>query len=163
LERTGEMDAITLAEHFERAGDARDALTWCGKAARQALEGNDLAGALDFAERAIQWAITCEAPPVMRGEMLLVPAIAWRWRSDHAPAGRRVGEAADVVVRGSTAWFRAVSEAMVGSARRGLRDGVLRWAREARGADSSDSDAQLLCLCRSVMPLISVDELSDAE
>ncbi|EYF01540.1 Hypothetical protein CAP_7980 [Chondromyces apiculatus DSM 436] len=53
LEKVGEVDALGLAEHFERGGSPGQAVRFYREAAEQALEGNDLGAALARAERGL--------------------------------------------------------------------------------------------------------------
>jgi tetratricopeptide (TPR) repeat protein len=53
LEERGERDALLLAEHFDRAGDTRDAARCYADAARQAFDKNDFEAALSRADRAL--------------------------------------------------------------------------------------------------------------
>ena len=54
LDRGAAIDAVVLAEHFERGDDPQRASGWYQRAAEQALEGDDLATAIDCAERAVK-------------------------------------------------------------------------------------------------------------
>ncbi len=53
LERSGERDAIVLADHFERGNETARAMHWLRVAANQALETNDLVAAISRAERGV--------------------------------------------------------------------------------------------------------------
>ncbi|HTR52901.1 MAG TPA: protein kinase, partial [Kofleriaceae bacterium] len=45
-QRGGEIDAVALAEHFERGGEPARSVAWYRRAAEHALESNDLASAI---------------------------------------------------------------------------------------------------------------------
>jgi eukaryotic-like serine/threonine-protein kinase len=99
LEQAGELDAITLAEHFDRGGEPGRGVRWLLRSAEQALEGGDLAAAIACAERGARYrdrgsrlvdgeldvAAAAEArtnSDDMLGALRLVQAEAHRWRGE---------------------------------------------------------------------------------
>jgi tetratricopeptide (TPR) repeat protein len=54
LERRGDHNALVLVEHFERGGLPARAAGHCERAAAQALDANDLAGAVDLVARGVR-------------------------------------------------------------------------------------------------------------
>src|SRR5213075_228145 len=80
LERMDERDAMMLAEHFERGAAKERALRWYPRATEQALEGNDLEGALARAERGI----ACGAEGAELGTLRSFQAEARNWRGENA-------------------------------------------------------------------------------
>ena len=116
LERTGEIEAIGLAEHFERGGEPERARRWYLRAAEQALGGNDLVAVISRSERGVQNGAAGEELGVIR----LLQAEALRWRGEHAEAQSRAVEAMRWLPKGSPRWFSAAGEIALGSARLGI-------------------------------------------
>src|SRR5581483_2603191 len=54
LESQGDARPLVLAEHFERGGKSYRAAKWLARAARQAIEGNDFAQAIECARRGLR-------------------------------------------------------------------------------------------------------------
>jgi eukaryotic-like serine/threonine-protein kinase len=117
LEKTGERDAMVLAEHWERGNEPGRAVLFYLRAAEQALEGNDLELAISRAERGIQEG----AQGSVLGSLLLVQLEAYHWRGEsEAEAAERCALRAIVVLpEKSAAWFTASGEAAAGACRRG--------------------------------------------
>jgi tetratricopeptide (TPR) repeat protein len=121
LQRMGERDAMTLVEHFER-GDARArALPWYPRATEQALEGNDLEGALTRAERGIAGGATGKDLGLLRG----LQAEARNWRGENAEALALASDAMALLPRGEAPWFAAAREAIITAHKVGRRDEVV--------------------------------------
>jgi tetratricopeptide (TPR) repeat protein len=118
LEAAGEGAASVLAEHAERGGERARAAVWSRRAAEQAFEGNDLALALSWAERALACAAgEASLDEVWRGEVHLLLARTSLWRGQ-AREGMRSGlEAMRRLPRGSASWYRAVAEVALASGR----------------------------------------------
>jgi tetratricopeptide (TPR) repeat protein len=104
LERHGETDPLVLAQHFERGGARERAVIGYRDAAELALKGNDLAGAILRAERAIALGASGEA----LGELSLICAQARRWRGENAEAERWAVAAVDALPAGGERWCSAV-------------------------------------------------------
>ena len=83
LERSGERDPVTLAEHFRLAGELPRAVSWYERAAALALK-SDHQGAIHHAERAIE----CGAAGSMLGRLRLIQAEAHNWRGEHSQAAQ---------------------------------------------------------------------------
>jgi len=155
LERAGETDALVLAEHYERGRDPGRAARWLGLAAEQALEGDDLAGAVARAERALAMA----EDDATRGPVLVTLCDALRWRGDYEAAFARAEEAARAVAEGSRAWFRALGVIFAAALRlRRLLDGEA-WRQRAMDAMADDDAAgsHVVALCRAAT-LVLADE-----
>ncbi len=103
LERSGEAEPMVLAEHFERGGEPARALGWFQRAAQQSLEGNDLAAAVERAERAVARGAVGETLGALRA----LQAEAECWRGRFADAARHAGEAMDRLPHGGPAWASA--------------------------------------------------------
>jgi hypothetical protein len=96
LERMEERDAMVLAEHFERGAAKDRALRWYPRATEQALEGNDLEGALVRAERGI----ACGAKGAEFGLLRTFQAEARNWRGENAEAFQLANEAMGLLPKG---------------------------------------------------------------
>jgi tetratricopeptide (TPR) repeat protein len=106
LELAGELDAMVLAEHFERAGDAR-AIEHFLRAAEHALAACDFAGAAARAQRGIR----CNAQREALGSLRLVEAEALKWAGEFARAASPALDALALLPPGSLRWFAAACEA----------------------------------------------------
>jgi tetratricopeptide (TPR) repeat protein len=78
LERVGETAAIVIADHFAKGGDAPRAVSAYLRASEQALESNDLAGAIERAERGVELGAVGET----LGALRCVQAQAHQWRGE---------------------------------------------------------------------------------
>ncbi|MDB4946299.1 MAG: Adenylate cyclase [Labilithrix sp.] len=115
LEKMGESEAVVLAEHFERGGEPRRAITFYRRAAAQALEGNDLEACLQRAEAGV----SCGAEGEVLGRLSLRMAEAHRWRGENARAAENAERALLLLPRGGRRWFLAAGEAVEAAARLG--------------------------------------------
>jgi tetratricopeptide (TPR) repeat protein len=96
LERVGESDALTLAQHCERGEALGRALPHYLKAAEVALERGDLAAVLDLAERAGRLGPDAQA----QGLLAALEGDAHYWRGEYAAAEQRYLSALQLVPRG---------------------------------------------------------------
>ncbi len=133
LERMGERDAMTLAEHFERGAAEDRALKWYPRATEQALEGNDLEGALRRADRGI----ACGARGATLGLLRTLQAEARNWRGENAEALRLATEAMELLPKAEAPWYGAAREAIITAHKVGKPDRVLQIV-ESLGSDSVD-------------------------
>jgi tetratricopeptide (TPR) repeat protein len=115
LSKVGESEAVVLAEHLERGGEPKRAITFYRRAAAQALEGNDLAACLQRADAGI----ACGADGEVLGRLALRKAEAHRWRGENVAAKACAEQALELLPRGSRRWFLAAGEAVEASARLG--------------------------------------------
>jgi tetratricopeptide (TPR) repeat protein len=113
----GERDPIVIAGHLERAGEAGRAVSWWLEAAEESLQGNDLAGALEHAERGV----ACGAAGETLGALRLVQAEAHYWRGDAEMTGVRSAEARALAVEGSDRWCQSLAWTATASVMRGTR------------------------------------------
>ena len=152
LEQTGSSDAVAIAEHFHRGEAPRRAVGGFRIGAEQALEGNDLENAIEWAERGI----ACGAEGDVLGALRLLQAEALRWRGEHALAEVRAGEAAASLAPGSADWFRTVGLAILASGQQGRFDVVEGWLAQAAALDAGAEahGAQIICLCRGAVRLL---------
>ena len=115
LEKVGESEAVVLAEHLERGGEPKRAITFYRRAAAQALEGNDLAACLQRADAGI----ACGAEGEVLGRLALRKAEAHRWRGENVAAKECAEQALGLLPRGGRRWFLAAGEAVEAAARIG--------------------------------------------
>lgn len=101
LDKRPDRNALALASHFEEAQEPTRACTPYAEAAAQAVEGNDLPGAIQRGERAL----ACGAEGELRGRIAHLLAQVHRWRGEHVRARSRAEEAAKFFRVGSEAWI----------------------------------------------------------
>jgi tetratricopeptide (TPR) repeat protein len=106
LERAGEADAVILAEHAERAGDAGRTAPLFARAARASRRRSDMARAITRADRGIG----CRPPDETLASLRAIQSEANLWRGHFADA-RDVGEEA---MRLSAAWSDTWCRALMG-------------------------------------------------
>ncbi len=108
LVTAGATDAVLLAQHFERGGVPERAIAGYLRAARDALEGNDLAAVLARVERGL----ACGARGDALGELLVLRAEAHRWRADYNAAIEAAQLAMAVLAPGSRGWCVAATQSI---------------------------------------------------
>jgi hypothetical protein len=106
LEKSGENDSMSLAEHFERGGVHARAAEFYARAAFQALDGNDFIGAKLRANRAIQ----SGASKALRGRLELLLAEASRWSGEHDVARAHAETALGNLAPRGDDWYVALAE-----------------------------------------------------
>jgi tetratricopeptide (TPR) repeat protein len=153
LEMRGTTEAVMLAEHFSRGGEAKRAARWYRRAAEQALLADDLAGAIERVERAR----ACSAEGDELGALLLVEAEARVWRGELALAEACGIEANKRLPRGSAGWFKSHHSAVVAACKLGEPDRPERCSAEVRavaGADTAAVAARYRCLTACASSLV---------
>lgn len=152
LERSGETDSLVLAEHYMRGQEQLRAAVFYQRAASEALEGNDLAGAIQRADQAI----AAGAGDKERGQLRALQATAAYWQSQYSEARRYAEEALAVLESGGSDWFTAVGTAIVASARLGDFGRVDEYFHAALTTDSQVGalPARIICLSRGCFQLI---------
>ncbi len=130
LQYTGETEAMVLAEHFERGGEAARAAAWYRPAVDQALAAGDFRGAAKRAERGVACGATGETLGLLRRSQ----AEAHKWCGEFVEAERYALEAMGLLLRGSAAWFAAAGEAAEASGKLG---DLAQLARTARAIDEA--------------------------
>jgi eukaryotic-like serine/threonine-protein kinase len=106
LEDSGELDPMTLAEHFDRGGEATRAISWYRRAAEHALEGGDYLAAQARALRAI----SCGAHRDDLIALKLVDMEALKWQGRYNTMAERASEIVASVALGDPAWCRAIAD-----------------------------------------------------
>ncbi|HEX5061945.1 MAG TPA: protein kinase [Kofleriaceae bacterium] len=108
------IEAVVLAEHFERGGEPRRASGWYQRAAEQALEADDLAAAIDRAERAIT-ALQSAGTEISTedreriGVLRQLQSDAHIWRGEYPASAERGCEALDALPPASVQWLNAAA------------------------------------------------------
>ncbi|HEY5921866.1 MAG TPA: protein kinase [Kofleriaceae bacterium] len=118
-----DVEAVALAEHFLRGGEPRRSIAWYRHAAEQALEGDDLTGAIECAERAIACVRAAEdSDSVLNRELVGVlrqlQAGAHVWRGEYALAAERGNEALASLSPASVPWLVAAAAVAEAGSRR---------------------------------------------
>ena len=113
LAAVGETESVVIAEHFERGGEARRAVSWYRRAADQALGANDVAAVLARAERGV----ACGAEGEDLGALRLRQAEAHSWRSENVEMESCGLDALKWLPRGSPLWCAAAAETAAASQR----------------------------------------------
>ena len=150
LEEAGERDALTLAEHFDRGHAPDRAAVWYQRAAEQALEGNDLDGALHRSERAL--AFGAEGEP--RAALWQIRAEALKWRGANAEAREAARKAMAATRLGSDTWCAAAGEVAAASGKLADRVTLLEIAEALLALPSGPSaSARIVAIARTATQL----------
>jgi tetratricopeptide (TPR) repeat protein len=158
LEAKGESDAAVLAAHFERGGLSERAVVWYRRAAEQALEGNDLAGALANARRGIGCGASDEY-----GALRQIEAEAHAWRGEHAEAVSSAVEAMRWLPEGADAWYHACFYLADSASRLGEIDRLEQIADRLIALEGPDlTPRRAIALARTAHQLILAGRLPRA-
>jgi tetratricopeptide (TPR) repeat protein len=115
LEEVGDPDATALAEHFVRAAEPARAVAWYGRAAEQALKGDDLQATLARVERAVECGAAGETLVALR----ILQAEAHNWLGSYTAAETCAMQALSALPLASPEWSRTAN--------------LLVWAQGALG------------------------------
>lgn len=118
LQRMGESDAAVLAEHAFLGGQMARAIPHFLRAAEQALDGNDLAAALQRVEKGMLAGAEGES----LGALLSIRAGAHLWRSELDAAYKAGSEAIALLPRGSSRWCKSMLTLFVVTTYLGQKD-----------------------------------------
>jgi len=152
LEKHGEVDSMLLAHHFERGGDALRAAGAYRRAAEQALGADDLAAAIERADRGV----LCGATDEELGALRLAQAEAHNWQGELVLSQQRAKEAMALLAPTSNAWYRAHQHAIDAAGKLGEVDNV-EFLAECVCNTNPDPDctsARTICLSVCVNHLI---------
>lgn len=128
----GEVDAATLAEHFERGDRPELASPWCRRAAERSLDGGALIEALTWAERAQKTG----ASDVELGRVRRVEARARSLRDENAEAARCGEEALSLLPVGSALWHDVAADLATTTLRMGAHERLASLARALADAEA---------------------------
>jgi serine/threonine protein kinase/tetratricopeptide (TPR) repeat protein len=161
LEKVGESEAVVLAEHLERGGEPKRAITFYRRAAAQALEGNDLAACLQRADAGI----ACGAEGEVLGRLALRKAEAHRWRGENIAAKDCAVQALELLPRGGRRWFLAAGEAVEAAARLGDDSDLHRSVDELCDVSSAGqlTAPHLVALTRAACVLMQAGNYPSAD
>ena len=147
LSQSGETDAMTIGEHFERGGEPGRAASWYARAAQQALGGTDLRAAIERARRGLHCAaqtgttiVPGAAPAHELGILRAVLAEAYAYTGDNAEAEADGIAALELLPDESPAWFVAVAQLVTAASRLGHAERVRQLAERLLAAEL-DQDA----------------------
>jgi tetratricopeptide (TPR) repeat protein len=164
LEGVGETDAATLAEHFERGREPARAIAWYLRAAKQALEGNDVAATLARCRRGLACAEEAGASGELVGALYASAADAHKWRGEQSDALRCALEAMKLLPRGGALWYAAAGEVINASGRLGDRATLTDVIAEARDpALPAAFGPRVIALARAVVQLSNAGRYDEAE
>jgi tetratricopeptide (TPR) repeat protein len=161
LEAHGEQDPLTLARHFELGGMRERAVRYFARSAEQALFGNDYAGTVDSAGRAV----SCGASGEERGKVQILVAEAERWRGRIPAALDAAREACSLLRPGSLGWFHAMRERVAAEGRLANKDAIVSLAEEllATAAEPDAKSAQVAALVPAAVHLLYVGHKGRAQ
>jgi len=165
LERAGEHDAASLAEHFERGGWPERAAAHFARAALGALAAQDLDVAARRVERGLRLSQHVGASET-GATLHAVGAEVERWRG-HAAAARAHAEMALAQLPpGDAAWVRAATEAIAAAARLGDYDRAEHLALAVEGLDEDDGalvSHRVSALCLAARQLFHAGRYASAD
>ncbi|HEX2573137.1 MAG TPA: hypothetical protein VH877_26550, partial [Polyangia bacterium] len=155
LERSGERDALLVAQHFERGGHPERAVRWYQQAAWQALAANDFPGTLARAERGAQ----CGAAGETLGELCLAAGKAHVACGEASAAESDCRRALELLPRGSPRWYEAASVIITSEMLQGLvPEIILEMARlEPQGTITPD-EGEMTGLVLMVLATLGMTE-----
>jgi len=164
LEERGERDCAVLADHWVRGDRPQRATELYLRAATQCLDGDDLDGALDHADRAER----CGARGSLAAGVHRIRAEAYRWRGRFGDAERALRRALRRLDEGSAEWFDTLADLMLTCIVQGrwaaAREHVER-ARRCAPADERAEVARAICrgrwLAAGLLEGEGVDEAAD--
>jgi hypothetical protein len=105
LERAGEKDALTLADHHELGGERERAVRWLVQAARAAIDGGNLHATLAIGDRAI----SCGAKGDQRGALGWLRGAALAQAGDLEASVEAGRDAMGLLPTGSPLWLLSAS------------------------------------------------------
>ncbi|MBV8762950.1 MAG: protein kinase [Deltaproteobacteria bacterium] len=137
-----DVEALALAEHFREGGEPARSAPWYRRAAQQALEGDDLAGAIDCAERAIGCIDASDEHNETRdnefvGVLRQLQAGAHVWRGEYALAAERGDQALALLSPASVPWLVAAAAVAEACSRRLEHPRVLELCRALAATEVS--------------------------
>jgi eukaryotic-like serine/threonine-protein kinase len=135
-----DVEAVALAEHFRRGGEPARSIVWYRRAAQQALEGDDLASAIECAERAIACVDMADQSSSYQdreqvGSLRQLQAGAHVWRGEYALAAERGNEALSLLSSASVPWLSAAAAVADACSRRLEHPRVLELCRTLAAID----------------------------
>jgi serine/threonine protein kinase/tetratricopeptide (TPR) repeat protein len=141
LERSGEREAIILADHYEKGQQPQHAIRWLRVAANQAMEVDDLAAALARVDRGVKLGAKGDD----LAELRVVESEARYWKGEYVEAERAAREAHNCTDPKMT--LRATNALIAGLGPQGKYDEIAEIAKglQERPARSELLSAWLSC------------------
>jgi tetratricopeptide (TPR) repeat protein len=134
LEQAGDAPPLVVAGHYERAGEKARAADAYLRAAEQALESNDLAGAVDRAERGASLGAAGE----LLGGLRYVQASAHQWRGETESMENAASEAIALLRPEDARWVDAMTMLAVAKQRLGDTADLASVAEDLLGMIDAD-------------------------
>ncbi len=147
LEAAGEPDAVVVAAHFERGGNAARAVEWLWQAGQEALAANDFDAAIASATRGIE----CGAAGATLGALHMVRCEAHAWKSEHARSLEDALSATRAFGRKTDPWFSAIGRVALECRRLGRGLDACRWAQALLESwpEGDGSAASIVAACHA--------------
>jgi hypothetical protein len=133
LERLGETDPMTLAEHLERGGDPTRAASLYLRAAEHAYRGGDSVAAIARAKKGL----LCGARDPVRVALLGLLCEISGWRNDGSAGEVGATDLMSIAAPGSVPWCRAAVAKLGDAMRRGDIDAFVATLDRVRAIDPS--------------------------
>ena len=161
LEARAGHDPAVLAEHFSRSDARERAVPHFLRAAIQAMDGTDLARAVELGERALSLA----PAPRARTELHALLAEARRWRGEYELSSAHGLAAMEGFEEGSVRWFLAVGEYIAACAYHHAFDHARPYLEKAIHAKPAEDakNAQIVCISRGCTQLLEGGQLEAAD
>lgn len=150
----GPRYALVVADHFDRAGDARRAAIWYARAAEIALGQGDFREAVERGDRGS----VAGATGALLGRTRLLQSEALRHLGDNAAMLERAQEAMALLPAWTPGWWTAAANAVLGATRTGKRELVDSLAQELTGGGAAPSPS----LARVAVYLMHVGKNDEA-
>jgi tetratricopeptide (TPR) repeat protein len=160
LHDNGVRDGLMLARHFHIARDVQQAGLWYEHAAKEALDADDMADAMNRAQRGI----STGAKGIVLGKLHSTMAAALLWTGDNSKAGEHSLLALDYLEEEPLRWAVAAGDAATALGRCGAYVDVQSIAQrliESKGEDGFEGPA-VGALARSALQILYSGEYSDA-
>jgi eukaryotic-like serine/threonine-protein kinase len=162
LEQVGALDAVALAEHFQRGALPERAARWYLAAAEQALEGIDLEAVVERVDLALR----CNPDPLTRGALHYLAAEAHFWRGEYVASEDHARAALKLLPESSARWFVSIGALCSAAGTLGKNDELIDWAKTALAAVPTSEEAraaQVVCVVRASHGHFKLGLTADAE
>ncbi len=161
LEQKGEPEAALLAAHFQKGEDPARALVQYQRAATKALAGNDFAAVLAHVAAGVACAEAVgEGASAEEGALRLLGAEAHRWRAELSVAEQEGNRALQRLPRGSALFFKALTEVIVGAARRVDREALGSHADQVLTIEA-EGEGQVLRMVAGARAVVALVHAGD--
>jgi len=161
LEARAAHEPAVLAEHFSRSDAKGRAVPHFLRAASQAMDGNDLARAVELGERAL----ALSPSPRVAAELHALLGEALRWRGEYERSAAHGLAAMAGFEEGSERWFLAVGEYIAACAYQrefGLARPHLEKAMRVVPTEGGRT-AQIVCISRGCTLLLEAGHFDEAD